>query len=72
MSQFSAAGVTSHGTPVRVLFGWDHFIGFWANVYDPSIDDEIPFVRFHSEIPDGLIAILTKYKINTRRQWFRA
>ncbi len=60
MSQFSAAGVAPNGTPVRVLFGWDHTMGLWADVYDPSIDDDIPFVEYYPQNVDELKAKLIK------------
>ena len=63
MSQFSAAGVTSKGAPVRLLFGWDHAVGLWADVYDPSLDQGNPFVQFYPKTPDELKWVLTKYKV---------
>ncbi len=64
MSQFSAAGVTSKGAPVRVLFGWDHAMGLWADVYDPSLDKDIPFVEYYPANVNELEAVLAKYKVN--------
>ncbi len=66
MSQFSAAGVTSKGAPVRVLFGWDHGMGLWADVYDPSLDEDDPFVQFYPLDVNELNAVLAKYKVNAR------
>ena len=64
MSQFSAAGVTSKGAPVNVLFGWDCGRGLWASVYDPSLHPNIPFVEYRHQTPVKLKAVLNKYKVN--------
>lgn len=71
MSQFSAEGTAPNGTTVRVLFGWNHAIGFWADVYDPSLDEDDPFVQSYPLDVNELNAVLSKYKVNARRQWFR-
>ena len=63
MSQFSAAGVAPNGTPVRVLFGWDHAMGLWADVYDPSLGEDDPFVEYHPQNIDELKWVLTKYNV---------
>ncbi len=64
MSQFSAAGVAPNGTPVRLLFGWDHAMGLWADVYDPSLSQDEPFVEYYHATPEQLEAVLAKYNVN--------
>ena len=66
MSQFSAAGVAPNGTPVRVLFGWDHAVGLWVDIYAPELDNDTPFVELYPPTPDHLKAVLAKYKVNGR------